>query len=266
MATVLYARTRDPGHWSTRRRRHQRLLPYGLLLGYVLCLAGCATLSKEECLRGDWYRIGWHDGARGYTQERLAQHVEACQEYRILPAQHVYVQGRQAGLAVYCTPQNGYIVGEAGADYAGVCPEAQDEAFRRAYLQGYVVHASEKAQRLRFTLVTDVQRLSGAIQALDRHSRSEADAERRKHMEREIARFRERQRRLEWSVREELSPLPLVHWQVHEGAPPAQEFRRLYAAMQYFHNEERQLRSALERLRSDVSNLQERWKKERKKP
>lgn len=77
----------------------------GLLMGLssALALAGCATLSKDQCLMGDWYDIGIQDGAEGYSPSRLAQHQEACAEFRVRPDRGAYQAGWDRGIGEYCT-------------------------------------------------------------------------------------------------------------------------------------------------------------------
>jgi len=48
------------------------LLAIGLLIPGILILAGCASLSKNQCLNADWYAVGLEDGAVGRPLERLS--------------------------------------------------------------------------------------------------------------------------------------------------------------------------------------------------
>jgi hypothetical protein len=64
---------------------------------------GCATLSKEECLKGEWRVVGYKDGVKGYEMERLEKHEKACKDYGVKPEVARYQEGRQAGLSYYCT-------------------------------------------------------------------------------------------------------------------------------------------------------------------
>jgi hypothetical protein len=34
-------------------------------------LSGCGSMSADECLTVDWATIGFEDGSRGYTADRL---------------------------------------------------------------------------------------------------------------------------------------------------------------------------------------------------
>ncbi|NJO15899.1 MAG: DUF2799 domain-containing protein [Thioploca sp.] len=172
----------------------------------ITCFStGCATLSKEECLKGEWRVIGYKDGVKGYDMERLEKHEKACKDYSVKPDVTHYQAGRQAGLTYYCassqgaaklseaesktdqgdwlaigfnngkrgdrlghmqdyiqdckqyniqldsenyqlgwykgivqycTPENGFEVGQSGEDYDGVCPPHLASAFLDQYLAG----------------------------------------------------------------------------------------------------------------------------------
>lgn len=54
------------------------------ILGSMFLLS-CATLSKQQCLIGDWQTIGYNDGVAGYSSERLASHSKACAKAHVTP-------------------------------------------------------------------------------------------------------------------------------------------------------------------------------------
>jgi hypothetical protein len=110
------------------------------MLAVLGTLGGCATLSEDECRMADWRLIGFEDGSRGYPAARLGEHREACAEHDIVPDLEAYRDGRLAGLEQYCRPQNGYSVGVAGGDYAGVCPVDLEAVFVAAYRSGRELH------------------------------------------------------------------------------------------------------------------------------
>ena len=41
-------------------------------------LAGCATMSPEECLRANWEEVGYNDAVEGYPVSRSLEHRKAC--------------------------------------------------------------------------------------------------------------------------------------------------------------------------------------------
>lgn len=92
------------------------------LLGSIVLLSSCATLSKQECLVGDWQAIGYNDGVAGYQSDRLASHAKACAKASVAPNYLAWERGRQLGLKQYCTTSNAYNVGRRGRQLNNVCP------------------------------------------------------------------------------------------------------------------------------------------------
>ncbi|WP_319412126.1 DUF2799 domain-containing protein [uncultured Cohaesibacter sp.] len=118
-----------------------RCLPSLLLL--LPLLAGCASLSQEECISGDWSSVGANDAMEGREASRLADHAKACAKYDIVPDKPLYEHGYQKGLGSYCTPTNGFSVGRNGYNYRHICPPASEAEFMRGYLRGSSLHDIE---------------------------------------------------------------------------------------------------------------------------
>lgn len=106
----------------------------------ALCLAlltGCASLSEDECLSGDWAGIGQRDGASGQVAEaQLARHVKACEKVGVTPARAAWQIGYAQGLRSYCTPSKGLDEGLSGRSYRNVCPAETQSAFLRGFRIG----------------------------------------------------------------------------------------------------------------------------------
>lgn len=117
-----------------------------LALLAAAALAGCNTLSEEECRHADWVRIGQQDGANGYTAARLDEHAKACGEIGIVPDGRAYARGREQGLLSYCQPTVGRSKGADGASYYGVCTGAAETAFLRGYTVGKQIHDLKRLQ------------------------------------------------------------------------------------------------------------------------
>ena len=66
-------------------------------------LAGCSTMSKDQCLAGAWGEKGYADGAAGYPMTRLDDHARACAKYQVAPNPAAYGSAREDGLRSYCT-------------------------------------------------------------------------------------------------------------------------------------------------------------------
>ena len=107
-----------------------------LILAAAAVLAGCNSMSAQECLSTDWRTVGYEDGVNGYSGDRIGRYRNACSEHGVTPDLGNYQSGRDAGLREFCRPANGFRVGARGAGYSGVCPAELDESFVDAYQSG----------------------------------------------------------------------------------------------------------------------------------
>ena len=115
-----------------------------IILAGMLILTGCATLNKEQCLRGDWRGVGWTDGMNGEPAVRIEQHREACAEYGVRPDQKLYMDGRAEGLRQYCELDNAFQTGLDGKPYKNVCPPDIHPLFLRYHNAAYEVYQARR--------------------------------------------------------------------------------------------------------------------------
>ena len=117
--------------------RHRRALrALALALPCALVLGGCASMSKKDCLAGNWYERGYEDADGGETDDRLAAHAKACAKVGVAPDADTYGRGYAAGLVDYCTPERGYRLGSDARDYRGICPAETAGSFLGRYVDG----------------------------------------------------------------------------------------------------------------------------------
>ena len=114
-----------------------------LSVAMIALLLGCATLSKNECLEADWFEIGRKDGMMGKPCALFQEHVDACIKYGIRPNRNDYYAGRDMGLNVYCTENNGFEQGRRGKKYQYVCPPGLEPAFLNGFNQGMEIYNYE---------------------------------------------------------------------------------------------------------------------------
>jgi hypothetical protein len=107
-----------------------------LLAAASAMLAGCASMSKDECLYADWRAIGFEDGAVGASASAISSRRQACAKAGVTPDTVAYLDGREAGLFEYCTPANGFSAGESGAAYSGACARHGEATFLDQYRAG----------------------------------------------------------------------------------------------------------------------------------
>ena len=102
----------------------------------VLALSGCASMSGDECVTGDWAAIGFEDGSRGYTSDRISGYRKACAKHGVTPDFQAYLRGRDQGLVEFCQPGRGFSLGANGGQYNGVCAADREPEFLDAYRAG----------------------------------------------------------------------------------------------------------------------------------
>jgi hypothetical protein len=107
----------------------------------LLVLNGCASMSGDECAVSDWHTIGFEDGSRGYTAERLGDHRKACAKHGIAPDLRAYQAGREEGVQEFCQPARGFNLGAGGGRYNGVCNGGLEPEFLDAYRSGYHLYS-----------------------------------------------------------------------------------------------------------------------------
>ena len=122
-------------------------LGFKLLLaaGGLVLLSSCTTMSKDECLMGDWGQKGYQDGLSGYDASRLDDHVSACAKHGVGANPTAYFSAREDGLRSYCTWQNGFSEGRRGNSYRGVCLAEEEAEFVPAWRDGREIHGAEQA-------------------------------------------------------------------------------------------------------------------------
>jgi hypothetical protein len=111
------------------------------LASVALNLAGCASMSKDECRVVDWRTVGYEDGAAGRASDTIGRYRKACASAGVTLDLDAYRAGRAEGLREYCQPQNGFRAGANGAYYGGFCPSDLAAAFTEAYESGLELHA-----------------------------------------------------------------------------------------------------------------------------
>ncbi len=112
-----------------------KLMRFPPLLTLML-VAGCGTLSKDECATADWRQIGEGDGASGQQNHYLDQHRKSCRKHGIAVDPESYYDGRREGLRRFCRTDQGYALGLDGDEYFGVCPQDRAREFQHSYVKG----------------------------------------------------------------------------------------------------------------------------------
>lgn len=116
-------------------------------IGSLGLLAGCSTMSVEECKVARWSDVGLRDGMAGAPLSKLNDLSKDCAEAKVVVDTRAYVAGRDQGLLSYCQMPNAVRLGLDGKYYNGVCPAAIDGEFRRRVNVGREVRDSREQVR-----------------------------------------------------------------------------------------------------------------------
>ena len=110
-------------------------------------LAGCATMSPEECLQANWEEIGYNDAIEGHPVSRSQAHREACAETGVSVAFELYRHGYSLGLPYYCTRETGFESADHGGEYAAQCASDHFPEYASGYNEGLDVFALKRELR-----------------------------------------------------------------------------------------------------------------------
>ncbi len=143
----------------------------------LIALTGCATMSADQCATADWRALGFQDGSKGETLVKAERRGDACADHGYAMERAVYDSGRHAGLALFCTSQTAYRLGEAGRSYTGVCVGHDEEGFLAAYRRGLELYAFTSAVSSAGSALRSAQNRYGELDsALDKYSNGHRDA------------------------------------------------------------------------------------------
>ncbi|WFE73582.1 DUF2799 domain-containing protein [Roseinatronobacter sp. S2] len=133
-----------------------------LTVAAMVVLASCASISREECLQGDWHAIGLRDGAAGERPDmQFERHQRQCAKVDVTPDRTEWQHGYDQGLPRFCTPLSGLEQGQRGRINRNLCPAELAAGFD----EGHALGLREHAQRAR------VQNVLNEISSLqDRNS------------------------------------------------------------------------------------------------
>ena len=108
---------------------------YGVLLSIGLAVAGCTSMSKQECESANWQEHGFNSALKGETLPHANEYYgrQCTERHSVAVDGNELATGYENGLKHYCTPQNATRVGESLDDYQGICPKELEPNFVPVY-------------------------------------------------------------------------------------------------------------------------------------
>ena len=140
----------------------------GVLSIAVLVLAGCSSISPQECQVGDWFAIGKTDGQQGIASSKFRSYQKECAEHGLSSDFAAYERGHAEGVLLYCTYDAGRELGQSGGAYNKVCTGALEPQFRLGYDRGRLWYQAESAlENLQKTLQQNGRTIEQLEQRID---------------------------------------------------------------------------------------------------
>jgi hypothetical protein len=190
--------------------RSCRLLIAALLVALIAACAG--GMTGDECAAADWAAIGYDDGAAGADAERFDERAAACAARGVAVNSAAYEQGRDRGLAAYCSPEGGFAAGRSGEKYLGVCPPQSEPIFLERYALGArlaeLTRAHERSKGDYEAAVAELDQNRYLLRVAEsRYAKSSISNEDREHERQDIDYRRREIARLEGAVPKLLSAI-----------------------------------------------------------
>jgi hypothetical protein len=115
------------------------LRPFTLAILCTTLLAGCAVMSKDDCLKADWRELGRRDASQGLTIERFTARADACRKNDLGADPAAYAAGHADGQRAYCTGELGENDATLGKVSAPLCaPMPVGNAYQTGYAMGLI--------------------------------------------------------------------------------------------------------------------------------
>jgi hypothetical protein len=150
-----------------------------IVVASAALLSGCETVSREQCVAGDWVALGRADAAQGHPSSRFEDVAKDCGRHGITPDPQAYMTGWQDGVRLYCTPMNGFTLGRQNRALSPICPPALAGATEAGHRLGRRIWvARDRVARLERTLDDrrrEIDRLRSELDRLDCRDRKGDD-------------------------------------------------------------------------------------------
>ena len=155
-------------------------------------LGGCAAVTKEQCIAGDWADLGKAHASVGKPADHLDEVVKSCGKHGITPDTKAYLSGWNQGLLNYCTPLNGFTLGKQNKQRSSICPPQTANGFNQAYQLGNVIwkanYRVDQAESKILSIESTVNELNDRLYDLKCKDKKKDD---RKECRRELRELRE---------------------------------------------------------------------------
>lgn len=171
-------------------------------------LSGCATISEDKCLAGNWQELGYRDGSNGVKRDKASKIADTCAKYGVDMNFDAYLAGFSRGLLTYCTYERGYALGENGSNYNQICSGELAADFAPGYDEGRAVYEIYEEHKSLISRYEDkLDDIAGTRERIETEDLSAEDISR---LRKKLKRFRRQAEDMKIDIRawERLHDLP----------------------------------------------------------
>jgi flagellar motility protein MotE (MotC chaperone) len=156
-------------------------------LAAATLLAGCESMSEDQCRRADWMQQGERDGRQGEPLGRIDAHREACAKAGVTPNALRWEQGWRRGVVSYCTPRTAWSEGARNQSYRGACRDLDEPMFLRWHRLGTDIY---KARGQRDAIQRDIDRAEAQLKKAEKEDERKQLRDRIRNLDQDKARVR----------------------------------------------------------------------------
>ncbi|MGZ3788404.1 MAG: DUF2799 domain-containing protein [Bacteriovorax sp.] len=128
-------------------------------LATLFLLTSCASMNLEKCKSANWEVYGQSDASSRHAN-LFDQYAEECREFGVTPNRAQYEAGFKRGLDELCTFQNGYLIGNEGAELPRICPKEIQDKFVQGFIEGQRNYDMKKQMEKQNELVEKAMELN----------------------------------------------------------------------------------------------------------
>jgi len=150
-------------------------------------LAGCESMSEDQCRRADWYERGREDGRTGEPDSYVDAHHKACAKVGVVPDDRRWRQGWTEGARSYCVPRMAWQRGLDNGSYQGACRDFDEANWLAWYRAGQDAHKTRSEREAR---EREIDKLEEQLKKADKEDDRKALRERIRQLDVEQARLR----------------------------------------------------------------------------
>lgn len=161
--------------------------PTLLMLALCAALAGCETMSEDQCRKADWAERGRADGRSGEPENHLDAHRKACAKAGVTPDDRRWRQGWVEGVKTYCVPASAWRAGLANRSYHGACRDFDEAVFLRWHRLGLDAY---KTKSERDSKQREIEKLEEQLKKAEKDDERKALREKIRQLDSEQARLR----------------------------------------------------------------------------